>query len=101
MGISWTAVHGKYCGLAKTYGVPVKHGNYTRNMGHLNRLTTLELAEYAHSWNLVEASLGCAAISSMIAPPANSTDINAQTMIMEKGAGANVVIVGAFPSRIG
>ncbi|GAB6909356.1 DUF364 domain-containing protein [Desulfosarcina cetonica] len=97
VGISWTAVHGKYCGLAKTYGVPVKHGNYTRNMGHLNRLTTLELAEYAHSWNLVEASLGCAAISSMIAPPANSTDINAQTMIMEKGAGANVVIVGAFP----
>jgi hypothetical protein len=32
VGVSWTAVYGKYCGLAKTYGIPVKHGNYTRNM---------------------------------------------------------------------
>lgn len=97
VGVSWTAVHGKYCGLAKTYGIPVKHNNYTRNMGNLSSMTTLELAEYAQSWNLVEASLGCAAISSMIAPPADSTEINAHNIIMEKGAGAKIVIVGAFP----
>ncbi len=97
VGVSWTAVHGKYCGLAKTYGTPVKHGNYTRNMGSLIGMSTLELAEYAQSWNLVEASIGCAAISAMVAPPPDSTDINAQALILEKGAGAKVVMVGAFP----
>jgi len=47
VGVSWTAVYGKYCGLAKTYGIPVKHNNYTRNMGNLTQMTTLEVAEYA------------------------------------------------------
>lgn len=97
VGVSWTAVHGKYCGLAKTYGIPVKHGNYTKNMGNLTGMSTLELAEYAQSWNLVEASLGCAALSSMISPPADSIDVNAQDIVLEKGAGARVVMVGAFP----
>ena len=97
VGVSWTAVHGKYCGMAKTYGTPVKHGNYTRNMGNLIGMSTLELAEYAQSWNLVEASIGCAAISAMVAPPPDSTDVNAQEIILEKGARARVVMVGAFP----
>lgn len=97
VGVSWTAVHGRYCGLAKTYGIPVRHGNYTRDMGRLTARTTLELAEYARSWNLVEASIGCAAIASMIGPPRQSVDINARDFILEKGAGASVVMVGAFP----
>ena len=97
VGVSWTAVHGRYCGLAKTYGVPVRHGNYTRNMGNLIGMDTAELAGYAQSWNLVEASIGCAAIASMVAPPAGSLDINAQEIILEKGTGARVVLVGAFP----
>ena len=68
VGVSWTAVMGKYCGVAKTYGVPVAHGNYTKDMGRLTEKTTLELAEYAKSWNLIEASIGVAAINSMIEP---------------------------------
>ncbi len=97
VGVSWTAVHGKYCGLAKTYGLPVSHGNYTHNMGRLIGAATVELAEYAQSWNLVEASIGCAAITSMAAPPAGSPEVNAQEIVLEKGAGARVVVVGAFP----
>ncbi len=97
VGVSWTAVHGKYCGLAKTYGIPVRHGNYTRNMGNLIGMTTLDLADYAQSWNLVEASIGCAAILAMTPPPPGNDDINAREIILERGAGARVVMVGAFP----
>ncbi len=97
VGVSWTAVHGRHCGLAKTYGIPVKHGNYTRNMGHIIGMKTLDLAEYAQSWNLVEASIGCAAILAMTPPPSDDADINAREIILERGAGARVVMVGAFP----
>lgn len=96
VGVSWTGVHGKYGGVAKTYGLPVQHGNYTRDMGGLNERTTLELAEYSKSWNLVEASIGVAAINSMIRPKGKS-GVNAQERLIEAGKGKKVVMVGMFP----
>ena len=96
VGISWTGAWGKYCGLSKTYGIPFVHGNYTRDMGHLTEKTTLELAQYARSWNLVEASIGVAAINSML-PPANTIDANAQEIILAKAEGKRVAVSGAFP----
>ncbi len=96
VGISWTGVWGKYCGLSKTYGVPFVHGNYTRDIGHLTEKTTMELAEYAKSWNLVEASIGVAAINSMLRPR-NTRDINAQELILTKGEGKRIAVSGAFP----
>jgi uncharacterized protein len=96
VGISWTGVYGKYCGVAKTYGIPFKHGNYTRDMGRLTDKTTLELAEYARSWNLVEASIGVAAVNSMIKPQGKA-DINAIDSIMEMGIDKKIVMVGQFP----
>ena len=96
VGISWTGVWGKYCGLAKTYGIPVAHGNYTRDIGRLTEKTTLELAEYIKSWNLVEASIGLAAINAMIKVK-EAMDINAQDIILHKGEGKRVVVCGAFP----
>jgi uncharacterized protein len=97
LGVSWTAVNAKYCGLAKTYGIPVKHGNYVRDMGNLTQKSSLELAEYAKSWNFTEASIGVAAINSMVAPKKNYLDLNADKFILEKGEGKSVVMVGAFP----
>lgn len=96
VGISWTGVWGKYCGLSKTYGIPFVHGNYTRDMGHLTEKTTIELAEYAKSWNLVEASIGVAAINSMF-KPVNAIDANAQEIIFKKAVGKRVAMSGAFP----
>lgn len=87
---------GRYCGLAKTYGIPVSHGNYTRDMGRLTEKTALELAEYSRSWNLMEASIGLAAINSMITTK-NSVDGNAQDIVFQKAAGKRVVVCGAFP----
>ncbi|MDD5604574.1 MAG: DUF364 domain-containing protein [Dehalococcoidales bacterium] len=96
VGVSWTGVWGKYCGLAKTYGIPVVHGNYTRDMGHLTERTALELAEYSRSWNLIEASIGVAAISSMT-KAARSVDINARDLILKKAMDKKVAISGSFP----
>ncbi len=97
LGVSWTAVNAKYCGLAKTYGIPVKHGNYVKDMGNLTQKSTLELAEYAKSWNLTEASIGVAAINSMIAPKKDLVDLNADKFILQKGKDKKVVMVGGFP----
>lgn len=96
VGVSWTGVLGKYCGLSKTYGIPVAHGNYTRDMGHLTEKTTLELAEYVKSWNLVEASIGLAAINAMIGTK-EAEDINARNIVLRNGEGKRVVVCGAFP----
>jgi uncharacterized protein (DUF4213/DUF364 family) len=97
LGVSWTAVNAKYCGLAKTYGIPVKHGNYVRDMGNLTQKSSLELAGYAKSWNLTEASIGVAAINSMMAPKKEYPDLNADKIVLEKGTGKKVVMVGGFP----
>ena len=96
VGVSWTCVNGKYGGVSKTYGIPVVHGNYTKDMGELTNKTTLELAEYVRSWNLVEASIGVAAINSLIKPKGKK-DINAQDIIIEESKNKKVTMVGKFP----
>ncbi|MCE5213171.1 MAG: hypothetical protein LLF83_00415 [Methanobacterium sp.] len=96
VGVSWTGVHGMFGGVAKTYGIPVVHGNYTRDMGELTKKTTAELAEYAHSWNLVEASAGVAALNSMI-KTRGKKNINAQDLILEEAKNKKVIFVGKFP----
>lgn len=96
VGVSWTGVLGKYGGVSKTYGIPVAHGNYTEDMGELTNKTTMELAEYVKSWNLVEASIGVAALNSMM-KPRGKKDVNAQDLIIEESQGKKVVMVGKFP----
>lgn len=96
VGVSWTGIHGKYGGVSKTYGIPVAHGNYTRDMGELTNKNTLELAEYVKSWNLVEASIGVAALNSMM-KPRGKKDINAQDLIIEESQNKKVTMVGKFP----
>jgi uncharacterized protein (DUF4213/DUF364 family) len=96
VGVSWTGVWGKYCGLAKTYGIPFVHGNYTRDMGHLTEKTSLELAEYSKSWNFIEASIGVAAINSMIKSD-KAIEANAQEMVLRKGQGKRIAMTGFFP----
>ena len=96
VGVSWTGVHGKYGGVSKTYGIPVVHGNYSRDMGELTKKTTMELTEYVKSWNLVEASIGVAALNSMM-KPRGKKDINALDLIIEQSHQKKVTMVGRFP----
>ena len=96
VGASWTGVKGRYGGVCKTYGIPVPHGNYTKDLGKLNEKSTLELAEYARSWNFVEASIGVAALNSMVKVK-GKTGVNAIDIVLETCENKKVTMVGKFP----
>ena len=96
VGVSWTGVKGRYGGVCKTYGIPVPHGNYTKDLGKLNEKSTLELAEYARSWNFVEASIGVAALNSMVKVK-GKTGVNAIDIVLEMCENKKVTMVGKFP----
>ena len=97
--VFWTAVITKHCGLSSTFreeGPP--HDRGVRDVGNLTRKTALELAEYAKSNSLLEASIGMATINSLIdINESKCIEKNAFEIILEKGEGKNVAIVGHFP----
>ncbi|MEJ2745506.1 MAG: DUF364 domain-containing protein, partial [bacterium] len=56
------------------------------------------LAEYARSADLLEASVGVAALNSLISPdPESRVKINASELIAERGRGKTIAVVGHFP----
>jgi uncharacterized protein (DUF4213/DUF364 family) len=100
----WTAVVLKdgRCGLASTLrpeepkcaglAPPV------RRAGHLLECSALELAQYAKSESLLEASIGMAAINALLEVDENRcVELNAEEVILREGAGRKVAIVGHFP----
>ena len=67
VGVHWTAVCSRHCGLASTLVGNQPHGHAkVRDVGRLHFKSAHELAEYARSDNLLEASIGVAAINSLI-----------------------------------
>jgi hypothetical protein len=97
--VFWTAVMSKHCGLSSTFrGEGPSHEKGVRDVGSLTRKTVLELAEYAKSDNLLEASIGMATINSLIdIDESKCIEKNAFEIILEKGQGKNVAIAGHFP----
>lgn len=91
---------GKYKGLASTLHYERPH-HKVRNSGSLEKLSLRELAEFSLSNNLIEASIGMAAINSVVALTNNNySKINAKNIILEKGKGKNVGVIGHFPFLI-
>jgi len=85
------------CGIASTikYGSPHQR---IKDSGQLERYSLRELAELALSENLLEASVGMAAINSIF--PVDDTryrQINASDIIVKKGCGKTLGIIGHFP----
>jgi uncharacterized protein (DUF4213/DUF364 family) len=97
--VFWTAVISKHCGLSSTFrDEGPSHDRGVRDVGNLIRKTALELAEYATSDSLLEASIGMATINSLIdIDESKCIEKNAFEIILEKGQGKNVAIVGHFP----
>jgi len=95
----WTAVISKHCGLSSTFrDEGPSHERGVRDVGNLTRKTALELAEYARSDSLLEASIGMATINSLMdIDESKCIEKNAFEIILEKGQGKNVAIVGHFP----
>jgi uncharacterized protein len=97
--VFWTAVVSKRCGLSSTFrDEGPSHERGVRDVGNLTRKTALELAEYARSDSLLEASIGMATINSLMdIDESKCVGKNAFEIILEKGQGKNVAIVGHFP----
>jgi len=98
-GAYWTAVVSRGCGLASTFrdeGHPHKKG--VKNVGRLTEKRALELANYSLSDYAMEASIGMAAINSLIeVDEQRCVEKNASRILIEKGEGKDVGIVGHFP----
>jgi len=99
VGAHWTAVCSRSCGLASTLFGDKPHGHQkVREVGRLERKSAFELAELARSDNPLEASIGVAAINSLLeVDEERSVEINAGDFLIERGAGMDIALVGHFP----
>jgi uncharacterized protein (DUF4213/DUF364 family) len=94
----WTAVLSKNCGLSSTFRGDHPHHGVVRGAGELRGKPALELAGYARSDNLLEASIGMATVNSLInIDQTRCVTENALDILMAKGRGKNVAVVGHFP----
>ena len=94
----WTAVLSRHCGLASTFKEEGHPHRGVRDVGHLAEKSAFELALYSRSENLLEASIGMAAINSLIdIDESRCIEANAYEILLEKGRGRNVAVVGHFP----
>ncbi|MFQ6100950.1 MAG: Rossmann-like domain-containing protein [Anaerolineae bacterium] len=119
VGAFWTAVvletDPPRCGLASTLrGATHDEGPPVPHAGHLLEYSGRELAGWLRSSSILEASIGAAAFNALLEPcpelrpePVEGlaegvdrvvcTEINAEDVILERGIGQRVAIVGHFP----
>lgn len=99
-GVFHTGVRTRYCGLAATLSKDAfkQEPPLVKEPGRLLEKSSRELAGLVRSDSILEASLGMAAINSLLEVDVEScTEINAAEIIMEKGNGKKVAIIGHFP----
>ena len=95
-----TAVWSRVCGLASTGGLgDHEHGvTFVQDAGRLAGRSARELAGLAHSDSPLEAGIGMAAINSLLEiDEALCREVNAGDLLIERGRGKKVALVGHFP----
>ena len=95
-----TAVLTYNCGLASTlYDYSYRHGDApVREAGRLIGKEALEIAQMAYSPGLLEATIGMAAINSLLeVDEEHCLTLNAGDLLVEKGRDKKVALVGHFP----
>jgi uncharacterized protein (DUF4213/DUF364 family) len=105
VGLHWTAVIVRIgdqtrCGLASTLAAPHNHSAEpdVPQAGHLHTLSARELAHLARSEQPTQASIGVATINALLPPqPELWSDLNAEEVIADHGAGKTVALIGSFP----
>lgn len=99
-GIFHTGVLTRNCGLAATLPKDSlrQKAPMVKEPGFLLDKSPLELARMVYSQKLLEAAIGMATINSLLEIDMDSCiELNAAELILEKGAGKRVAIVGHFP----
>jgi uncharacterized protein (DUF4213/DUF364 family) len=99
VGAHWTVVCSRHCGLASTLQGNKPHGEpEVRAAGRLREKTALELASLTRSDRFLEASIGVAAINSLLdVDERQALLVNAGEVLIERAAGKRVALVGHFP----
>jgi len=98
VGARWTIVCSRHCGLAAT--LITDHPQWkaqARDVGHLPEKSARELAKLAHSTEPMEASIGVAAINSLLdVNESIAKEINASEVLTSLGRRKNVALIGRF-----
>jgi len=99
IGAHWTVVCSRHCGMATSLMSNHPHGHaQVRDAGHLHEKSVRELAQLAYSDEMLEASVGFAAINSMLdVDESAAREMNASETLTRLGRGKNVALVGHFP----
>jgi uncharacterized protein (DUF4213/DUF364 family) len=103
VGAFWTAVvldtDPPQCGLASTLRGESHEGRPpVQEAGRLLERSGRELADMLRSSSILEASIGMAAFNALLEVDEMAcTDVNAAEVILERGTGRRVAIVGHFP----
>ncbi|MDY6881129.1 MAG: DUF364 domain-containing protein [Desulfatiglans sp.] len=99
-GVFHTAVLTRNCGLAATVPRDAlrQQPPMVKDPGFLLYKGAKELAQMAYSPSILEAAIGVATINSLIEIEVDSCiELNASELIMEKGEGKRIAVVGHFP----
>jgi uncharacterized protein (DUF4213/DUF364 family) len=99
-GVFHTGVLTRYCGLAATLPRDAlkQKDPLVKDSGFLLDKTPRDLARMAYSESILEAAIGMAAINSLLEVDLYSCrELNARELILQKGEGKKVAIVGHFP----
>lgn len=99
IGVHWTMVCSKYGGMGSTMVNSGPHGHSpSSGVGELQNKTAQELASWILSDNLLEASIGIAAINSLMEIDESLLrELNASQILEEQSKDKNLVVVGHFP----
>lgn len=99
-GVFHTGVLTRHCGLAATLPRDAlrQDSPMVSEPGFLMDKSARDLANLAHSDKILEAAMGMATINSLIdLDESRCVERNAADLILEKGTGKRVAIVGHFP----
>lgn len=99
IGVHWTLVSSRYCGLGSTLVGEGQHGHSpVRDVGVLHQKSAQELSQWLLSDNLLEASIGIAALNSLIEVDESQMEqINAADVLAHESKDKNLVVIGHFP----
>ena len=99
VGAHWTVVQSHNYGMASTVISYKPHGEErVSDVGQLTQKTAHELANYVFSDNTLEAGIGLAAINSTIIIDENNLEeLGASDVLIRKGSGKRISLVGHFP----
>jgi len=99
IGANWVVVCSRFCGMASALRGEHRHGTPdVKEAGRLYHKSAKELAQLVYSDSVLEASIGLAAINSLLVIDESlSVVVNAADVLANKGREKIVALIGHFP----